>query len=275
MNQQNREEDRGQERDEDREKAGGETPSARERLRRQRAREKAAEKYTRALKAGAAVAAVLGVAVLVGVVAAHRTGDGAAGGGGDGKGAGAEPIVDGEPRAPVTLTVYEDFRCPGCGHFENGFRDTIHRLQNAGKLKVEYHLVTIIDGNVGGRGSTYSANAAACAHDQGRFREYHDVLFRNQPDEREDAFGDKDRLIELAGKVSGLSGPEFTRCVRKGTHEGWVKRSNEAFLGSGFNSTPTVLLEGRNLYGDPDDPLTPEKLAEKVDEAAREAARKA
>ncbi|GAA2444562.1 DsbA family protein [Streptomyces macrosporus] len=242
--------------------------TARERLRRRREREKKAEKRARTLKTVIAAVAVLGVVGLVGAVAAHR-GGGEAGAGGTG--AGVEPIVDGDPGAPVTLTVYEDFRCPGCGHFENGFREAIHRLRDGGKMKVEYHLVTIIDGNVGGHGSAYAANAAACARDEGRFREYHDVLFAHQPEEIDDAFADKDRLLELAKQVKGLSGPDFTRCVREDEHREWVERSNEAFLASGHDSTPTVLLDGEDLYGDPSAPLTPEKLTEKVEAAARKA----
>ncbi|WP_031506692.1 DsbA family protein [Streptomyces megasporus] len=242
---------------------------ARERLRRRREREKAAEKRAKALKTAVAVLAVLGVVGLVGAVAANRVGAGGTGGaGGDVR---AEPIVDGDPRAPVTLTVYEDFRCPGCGHFENGFRETVRRLQDTGRMKVEYHLVTIIDGNVGGRGSTYAANAAACARDRGRFREYHGALFAHQPEEVDDAFGDKDRLLELAEGIEGLSGPEFTRCVREEEHREWVERSTEAFLRSGHDSTPTVLLNGEDLHGDPSAPLTPEKLEEKVEAAARKA----
>lgn len=74
-------------------------------------------------------------------------------------------IPVGAPDAPSTLTVWEDFRCPACAQFENAFRDTIHDLERAGQLKVEYHLATIIDGNMGGSGSLHAANAAACAQD--------------------------------------------------------------------------------------------------------------
>jgi protein-disulfide isomerase len=250
--------------------------SAREMLRERREREKAVGRRLRMLKTAVAAVAVLGVVALAGVVVAGHGGDGGGeGGADDGKAAAAEPVVDGAARAPVTLTVYEDFRCPGCAHFENAFRDTVHRLQDSGKLKVEYHLVSIIDGNVGGRGSAYAANAAACARDEGRFREYHDVLYANQPEEPDDAFGDKDRLIGLAKKVKGLSGPGFTRCVREGAHDDWVERSNRAFLASGFDSTPTVLLDGEDLYGDPGAPLTPRLLEEKVREKAEKAARRA
>jgi protein-disulfide isomerase len=234
--------------------------SARERMRQEREEQRAAERRLRIVKVAGTTVLVLGIATMVGIFAASGNGDD----GGDGD---AEPITVGEASAP-TLTVYEDFRCPACGQFEDGFRDTIHELTDEGKLKVEYHLVTIIDGNLGGSGSLKSANAAACARDQGEFTAYHDVLFENQPAETDDAFADTDHLIELAGQVKDLDGQAFRDCVTGGRHDDWVHRSNAGFLDSGYNATPTVLLNGEDVYGSAEDPLTPERLKQQVEDLA-------
>ncbi|GAA2362722.1 DsbA family protein [Streptomyces carpaticus] len=235
---------------------------ARDRMREEREREKAAEKRMRVLKVGGTATAVLAVAAVVGVLAANS------GGSGSNDGPAAEPITVGQSTAPATLTVYEDFRCPACGQFENGFRDVIHELTDAGTLKAEYHLVSIIDGNIRGDGSKNAANAAQCANDQGSFAAYHDVLFENQPAEADDAFGDKDLLIDLAGQVDGLDNAEFRTCVQEGTHDDWVQRSNADFMSSDFNATPTILLNGENIYGDPSVPLTPDSLRNQVNQLA-------
>lgn len=238
--------------------------TARERLREQQERDKATDKRNRVLKVTGVMIAVLAVAGVTGVVVANQSG----GGGGDSDAPAAAPITQGKGRAPATLTVYEDFRCPACAQFEKAFRSTIHELEEAGKLKTEYHIVTIIDGNMGGQGSTQAANASACARDEGKFGAYHDVLFENQPSEQDDAFGDPKRLVELAGKVKGLDTPGFRKCVKDGAHNTWVERSNSSFLESGHDSTPTVLLDGKNIYADPANPLTPEKLRELVGKSA-------
>ncbi|WP_190126027.1 DsbA family protein [Streptomyces inusitatus] len=231
--------------------------TARERLQREREREKAREKRRRTLIVSAAVVAVLGLAAVVGVIAAT------AGSGKDG-GSQAGPLlapsgVEGKDQlsfpagasdAPSTLTVWEDFRCPVCAQFENVMRDSIQELEKSGQLKVEYNLATIIDGNMGGTGSLRAANAAACAQDAGKFSEYHDVLFRNQPQEADDAFGKNSRLIELAGKVEGLDTPAFRSCVQDGAHDSWVAKSNKAFAEGGFRGTPTVLLNGESIFPD-------------------------
>jgi protein-disulfide isomerase len=174
-------------------------------------------------------------------------------------------IQVGKDSAKPTLTVWEDFRCPACQSFETTYRSTIHELTDSGQLKVQYHLVMLIDGNLGGSGSKRAANAAACAQDAGKFRDYHDVLYENQPKEANDAYASNAKLIELAGKVSGLDTPAFQKCVNNGTHDSWVVKSAAAFQAGGFNSTPTVLFDGKNIYAD--QTMTPAKLKQLVQAA--------
>jgi protein-disulfide isomerase len=245
--------------------------SAREALQVQREKEKARAKRKRTLMVAGGVVVVLAVAAGIGVIVAdHNSGSG----GSDAAGAVTAPhgatgkdnlvIPVGAAGAPSTLVVYEDFRCPACDAFEKTFTPTVHSLEDSGATHTEYHLVTLIDGNLGGSGSLNAANAAACAQDQGRFRAYHDVLYDNQPDEQNDTFADKNTLLTLAGKVPGLRNAAFTSCVDGGTHDAWVKKSNDAFGAAGFNSTPTVLLNGKNVYGSGSVPLTPAALRQMV-----------
>ncbi|MFJ3923670.1 thioredoxin domain-containing protein [Streptomyces sp. NPDC090022] len=249
--------------------------SARERLQVERERQKTRDKRRRTLIVAGAVVGVLGLAAVVGVIAANA----GKGGGKDAAGPVVAPsgatgkdalaIRTGKDEAKSTLVVWEDFRCPACKSFEDAYRTTIHELEAKGLLKVDYHLVTLIDGNMGGSGSLRSANAAACAQDAGKFSAYHDVLFMNQPEEIDDAYGKDARLLELAGKVEGLDTPAFRACVADGTHKSWVGKSQEAFRTGKFRGTPTVQLNGADIFGDQADPLTPQKLKEKVEAAAK------
>ncbi|MGW7092858.1 DsbA family protein [Streptomyces sp. NPDC054874] len=242
--------------------------SARERLAQQREREKGREKRRRTLIVASAVVGVLALAAVVGLIAANAGkddgGDTASGpavapSGAIGEDALTLPV--GAADAPSTLTIWEDFRCPVCAQFETAFRDTITELADDGQVKVEYHLATIIDGNLGGTGSLRAANAAACAQDAGKFAPYHDVLFANQPPEPDDAFGKNSRLIELAGEVEGLDTPDFRSCVEDGEHDSWVKKSDTAFREGGFQGTPTVLLNGESVFPSKgDEQISPENL---------------
>ncbi|RSO42907.1 hypothetical protein DMH15_11275 [Streptomyces sp. WAC 06725] len=246
--------------------------SARERLQAQREKEKERERRNRQLKVAGAVVVVLAIAGGIGVWAAS-SGDDDSGSSKVALPKGTQdsdkPAVPvGKKEAPSTLTVWEDFRCPACAQFEKGFRGAVHELEDAGQLKTDYHLATIIDGSMGGKGSVTAANAALCAQDAGRFREYHDVLYENQPPEQQDRFSDKKYLIELAGKVNGLVSDTFTQCVNKGTYTDFVYKSNSAFTNSGHRGTPTVLLNGKNLAEDKN--LTPDGLKQKVRDAAKD-----
>ncbi|MFE1414092.1 thioredoxin domain-containing protein [Streptomyces sp. NPDC085524] len=248
--------------------------SARERLQLERERQKTRDKRRRTLIVAAAVVGVLGLATVVGVIAANTgKGDKAAKAGpvvapSGATGKDALAIQTGKDGAKHTLIVWEDFRCPACKAFEDNYRDTIHELQAKGLLNVEYHLVTLIDGNMRGTGSLNAANAAACAQDVGKFTAYHDVLFQNQPQEVDDAYAKNAKLLELAGKVDGLDTPEFRACVENGTHNSWVAKSHEAFRAGKFRGTPTVLLDGKDIFSDQTNPITPQKLKEQVEGTA-------
>ncbi|MFI8266624.1 DsbA family protein [Streptomyces sp. NPDC085665] len=179
-------------------------------------------------------------------------------------------VTVGRADAPAVLTVYEDPRCPGCAHIERLLHDTINRLQDEGKLRVDYHLLSFVDRIAPGRGSKYAANALAAAQDAGKFREYHDVLYAHPPKaENVDTYGDKKVLLDLARKVPGLSTASFTAAVKDGTHDTWIAAIQKAFdRQTLIQGTPALVFKGRDLLKDPEHALTPERLTELVDNEA-------
>ncbi|WP_030616949.1 DsbA family protein [Streptomyces sclerotialus] len=243
--------------------------SARERLQAQREKEKARARRGRQAKVAGVVVAVLVVAAGIAVWASSAGGDKSTPvAAPDGATGGDKPKVTvGKASAPSTLEVWEDFRCPACKQFETGFRAVLHELEDGGQLKTDYHLATLIDGNMGGKGSLNAANAAMCAQDAGKFRAYHDVLFTQQPAEQQDRYADKSYLIKLAGKVPGLVTGDFRSCVEDGKYNGFVQKSQQAFLNAGLQGTPSVILNGKNIFADQSAQMTPQKLKQAVLEA--------
>ncbi|MFF7989049.1 DsbA family protein [Kitasatospora xanthocidica] len=230
--------------------------SATDRMRVARAQAERSDRIRRRVVVGAASAAVLalaaGVAFAVGgssgsgsdaaangplVVPANATGDG------------GTVITYGKADAAHTLQVYEDFRCPFCEQLETTTGKTIQQLADAGSYKVEYHLATFLDNNLGGKGSRTALAAAGAALNEGvdKFKQFHDVLYANQPDERSDAFGDVNHILDLAGQVPGLKTDSFVKAVREGTYAPWAAKVNEEFNKSDVTGTPTVKLDGRKL----------------------------
>jgi protein-disulfide isomerase len=150
----------------------------------------------------------------------------------------------GHDEAPVTVTVYEDFRCPFCERFEKNMGALLADYAEAGKIKIDYHIASFLDGKLGGSGSVKAANAARCSVDAGKFTAYHAVLFDNQPDESTDGYTTA-HLLELADQVPGLRGPAFDTCVNTAAHAQWVTDAETAFETSGVSSTPSVAVDGK------------------------------
>jgi protein-disulfide isomerase len=153
-----------------------------------------------------------------------------------------------DQNAKVTLTIYEDFRCPFCKQAESMFNSIYTADADAGKIVVKYHIVNLIDQNDGGTGSIQAGNAAACAQNAGnaKFKAYHDILYANQPDESDDAFSSNSLLISYARQVSGLDGSTFESCVNSGRYQPWVVKNYDALktAESGNVSTPDYLING-------------------------------
>jgi protein-disulfide isomerase len=159
---------------------------------------------------------------------------------------------------PVTIDVYEDFMCPVCGDFEQESGATLQQLITANKATVRYHPISILDGASNGtRYSTRATGAAAAAAAAGKFVQYHQMLFDNQPAEGSDGLDDA-KLVEL-GRTAGITDSAFSDAVTGGTYRGWATRVTEAASAKGVTGTPTVLVNGRRL-ADP----TPAELEKAV-----------
>ena len=228
--------------------------SAREKAEAARRAQASAERRKRQFIILGAVVALLAVAVVIGVVVSNNkaTTDAALGTGpfvAPSGAVGADSLAipyGANQNAKVTLVIYEDFRCPFCKEAESMFEPIYKAYAADGRIKVEYHLVNLIDRNLGGTGSIRSGNAGACAQGAGKFPEFHDVLYANQPDENDDAFGSNATLIDLAKKVPGLVTAPFESCVNGDTHGSWVVRNFDALntLLKGSPATPYYGIDG-------------------------------
>ncbi|MEU4239752.1 DsbA family protein [Actinoplanes sp. NPDC026619] len=147
----------------------------------------------------------------------------------------------------VTIDLYEDFMCPICNEFETSAADTIDSLITANTVTVRYHPVSILDrASNGTEYSTRAAGAGAAAAEGGKFREFHKVLYANQPEENSDGLTDA-KIIEL-GKSVGL-GDDFATAVNDKTYDSWATKVTETFSARGYTGTPTVVVNGKQLQG--------------------------
>jgi protein-disulfide isomerase len=166
----------------------------------------------------------------------------------------------------VTVDLYEDFMCPVCGQFESAAATVIDGLITDNKATVRYHPVAILDRfSNGTEYSTRSAGAAAAAAQGGKFREFHKVLYANQPEENSSGL-DNAKLIEL-GKSVGL-GDDFATAVNNKTYDSWATKVTETFSTRGFNGTPTVVVNGKQVQSSSGGVPGPDDLTKAVEAAA-------
>lgn len=152
-------------------------------------------------------------------------------------------ISMGRPDAPVVLYEFADFQCPGCAAWAAFMTPVIkERLVESGQLRYVYFDFPLVSIH---RHAFLAARAARCAHEQGRFWPYHDVLYGRQrewAEERDPA----ERFVEYARAV-GLDADRFEACLRSDRYAAEVTRSLRFGESLGVDRTPTIFLNGRKL----------------------------
>ena len=87
-----------------------------------------------------------------------------------------------------------------------------------------------------------ASEAAQCAHDQGKFWEYHDHLFANQRALK------AENLKQYAADIS-LNTEAFNNCLDEGKFSKIVKDDLQAGSSVGVTGTPAFFVNGRFLNG--------------------------
>jgi protein-disulfide isomerase len=147
----------------------------------------------------------------------------------------------GDPEAPVRLDVWEDFQCSGCQSYsENLEPQIIQAYVETGQVYYTFHQYPFIDG---GRGESHqAANASMCAEDQGRFWDYHDMLFANWLGENVGSFTDP-RLVAFAERI-GLDMEAFNACFEDNAFSTQIVEDFQAGQDMGVSSTPSIFVDG-------------------------------
>ncbi len=152
----------------------------------------------------------------------------------------------GDPNAPAKLDIWEDFQCSGCLHFSlNEEPQIIQQMVATGKVYYTFHFYPFIDGGKGE--SQDSANAAMCASEQGRFWDYHDMLFANWLGENAGSFTPA-RLVAFAKNI-GLDMTAFNSCFQANKYAATILQDYQAGKKQGVQATPGIFVNGKVLEG--------------------------
>ncbi len=174
----------------------------------------------------------------------------------------------GDPNAPVTIDVFEDFQCPACKYFTESIETlVITNLVNTGKARYVFHVYPFLDGGTASEGgeSDQAANAAMCANEQGKFWEMHGTLFTNWNGENQGAFSDI-RLQAMAKSI-GLDMNAFNTCFKDNTYKEQIQASLDLGQQMGVSGTPAVFVNGERV-GKPRSIAKYDEIAQAVEQAA-------
>jgi protein-disulfide isomerase len=147
----------------------------------------------------------------------------------------------GDPNAPVTVEEFSDFQCPFCRQFATEKEpDFVAKYVETGQVYFTYTPFSFL-----GPESIRAAEAAYCAMDQGKFWDYHDIIFDNQGGENTGALSDE-RLKEFASRLK-LDNAAFNQCFDGNKYQQKVNDNVEYGRGKGVNATPYFLINGEQL----------------------------
>lgn len=147
------------------------------------------------------------------------------------------------PNAKVTIVEFSDFQCPFCSRFHTTVEAQLMKdYVQTGQVTFVYKHSAFL-----GQESVWSAQAAECAADQGKFWDYHDLLFTRQNGENQGAFN-KDKLTGFA-KEMGLDMTKFEPCLTNDETLARVQADTQEGQAAGVRGTPTFFINGQPLVG--------------------------
>jgi protein-disulfide isomerase len=146
--------------------------------------------------------------------------------------------VQGSENAAITLIEFSDYECPYCTKWQT---EVLPQLLEAYGNKIrfvykDFPLIGLHDN------AAPAAEAADCAGEQGKYWEYHDLLFNGKLKLSTAAFK------EYANRLN-LDAPKFDDCLTSRRFQSEVEDDYNFATNLGIRSTPTFFINGLALVG--------------------------
>lgn len=146
--------------------------------------------------------------------------------------------------APVTIVEFGDYQCPFCKRLYDNFKGNIEPYIDRGEVKHIYRDFPLKSIHPQ---AFQAAEASQCADAQGKFWQYHDLLYDKQT-EWSGNINFESLLSDYAQEV-GLDIQKFESCLENGEMALEVEADYQAALALGVGSTPTFYINGRQIVG--------------------------
>lgn len=143
----------------------------------------------------------------------------------------------GNANADVTIVEFSDFQCPFCRKIQPTLKNLVAKYEGRVRLAYRDFPLRGMHGQ-----AELGAESSRCAGEQGKFWEYHDLLFEN-PGKL-----DRDGLAVLALRAK-LDEKRFDSCLSSGKYRAQVEQDLQDGLRAGVMGTPGIFINGVLLSG--------------------------
>ena len=142
---------------------------------------------------------------------------------------------------PVTIVEFSDFQCPACQAAEEPLRKLLELYPNDIRLVFKHFPLEFIH-----EWARSAAISAECAGKQGKFWEYHHLLYDKQ---REWSNPKARELLDEYAKSLKLDMTQFAACKADAAVSEAVTADAMEARSRWVNSTPTFFVNGKRLVG--------------------------
>jgi protein-disulfide isomerase len=161
----------------------------------------------------------------------------------------------GEGDARLILVAFDDFKCEAClQHFKEIEPLLKSKYVDTGELREVFKFYPI--------SAPHAAVASLCALEQGKFWEFHDLLFQEQANWTD---GDRARMLEYGDQLK-LDVAKLEECIADGRHQDQIENEGGLAQELGFFAAPSfVLIDTQANTGLPiQGATTPEQFEEAI-----------
>ena len=145
----------------------------------------------------------------------------------------------GNPSAPITIVEFGDYQCHQCYNWFHNTKPAIfENYIDTGKVNFVFVDLAFL-----GKDSLKAAQATYCAEDQGKYWDYHDVLYISQESKIDNGWANSERLKAFAFTL-GLDMELFESCLDSGKYSKRVQYNIEEAKKQGVRGTPGFFIVG-------------------------------
>ena len=144
--------------------------------------------------------------------------------------------MKGNKNAQITIVEFSDFQCPFCGRVNPTLKQIQDTYGDKVRIVFKHNPLSFH------KDAPLASEAALAANAQGKFWEYHDLLFKNQRAIK------RDNLDSYAQEL-GLNMAKFKKDLDAGTYKAQIVADQAMARSLGATGTPSFFVNGRKLRG--------------------------